>query len=215
MLSASLIVLACLSALLAIIADWGRRGPAFFLFKPLTTILIIGLCLAWPEPAESAYRAAILVGLVFCLAGDVFLMGNNNRAFIFGLVSFLIGHLIFMLAFLQGLAEPVLPLWIFALLLWGLPLGVILLPRAGTLMWPVVVYAAVLMGMAVTAAIRFESLGGLAGPSGPLLALAGALLFVLSDSLLGIRKFVQPRIDLQPPLLLSYWAAIGLIAVSA
>ena len=42
-----------------------------------------------------------------------------------------------------------------------------------------------------------------------------ALMFVLSDSLLGIRKFVQPRLDLQPALLLSYWAAIGLIAVSA
>lgn len=214
-MSTALIGLACLSAVLAIAADWRRRGPAFYLFKPLTTVLIIGLCLAWPEPADATYRGSILLGLVFCLAGDVFLMGNNNRAFIFGLVSFLIGHLIFMLAFLHGLSEPMLPLWNFGLLLWGLPLGAILLPRAGSLMWPVVVYAAVLMGMAITAAIRFEALGGLSGPSGPMLALLGALLFVLSDSLLGIRKFVQPRVDLQPALLLSYWAAIGLIAVSA
>lgn len=205
-----LIALIALSAVLAIVADWGRRGPAFYLLKPLTTVLIIVLCLIWPASQPAVYLGLIVTGLVFCLLGDIFLMGTNNRAFICGLSAFLIGHLIFMLAFLYGVQAPQLPLWTAGLLIWALPLAFILLPRAGALKLPVALYCVVLLGMSVTAAVRFEAMDGI----GAACALAGALLFVFSDSLLGIRKFVQPRIDLQPALLLSYWAGIGLIAVS-
>lgn len=205
-----LIALTAMSAVLAIVADWGRRGPAFYLLKPLTTVLIIALCLIWPASQPADYLFLIVLGLVFCLLGDIFLMGNNNRAFICGLSAFLIGHLIFMLAFLKGVESPALPMWTAALLVWGLPLAAILLPRAGALKLPVAAYCLVLLGMSLTAAIRFEAMADISATY----ALAGALLFVFSDSLLGIRKFVQPRIDLQPALLLSYWGGIGLIAVS-
>ena len=77
----SLAILA--SAALAILTD--SRAPRLFrVFKPLTTILVIGV--AWLAPAEAAplYRQLVLIGLVFSLGGDVFLM-LPARAFLFGM----------------------------------------------------------------------------------------------------------------------------------
>src|SRR5512147_2406717 len=76
------------------------RGPRWqvYLFKPLTTTLLFGLAAALPPAHGSAYRLAILVGLVFSLAGDVFLMLPRDR-FLAGLASFLAAHLAYIAAF--------------------------------------------------------------------------------------------------------------------
>jgi len=47
-----------------------------------------------------------------------------------------------------------------------------------------------------------------------LLAVAGALLFVVSDSSLALRKFAGPYRGAQALILSTYWISIGLIASS-
>lgn len=200
---------AAVSAVLAIIADWNEtKPPAFLVLKPLTTILIAGIAMMAPE---SEYRTMILIGLGLSLIGDIALMFAPTAAFITGLSSFLLAHLLFMWAFLAGIEQHVMPGWAYGFVIYGVLFAGVLLPRAGALKVPVLLYGAILMGMAVTASIRWQSLGGETG----LLALVGATLFVISDSALGARKFIGPYRGAQGVILSTYWTAIALIAASA
>lgn len=198
------------SALAAIIADWREtRPPIFKLLKPLTTILII--VLAWSAPV-SVYRDFLLVSLALALVGDIALMYESNRAFLCGLGSFLLAHLGFMLAFLMGVPLALPPLWGALFLAYGLALGAVLVRRADApLRVPVMIYALVLTGMALTALLRWQALDGTTG----FYALVGALLFVLSDSALGLRRFVGRYPGAQGVILSTYWAGIAAIAWSA
>jgi uncharacterized membrane protein YhhN len=206
----SLIAAIVLSAIAAIAADWNEgKPPLFKLLKPLTTILIAAL--AWQAP-DSLYRNALLAALLLSLVGDIALMYESNAAFLAGLGSFLLAHLVFMLAFLHGVETYRLPSWAWWFLAYGAALGVVLVCRAdAALRAPVIVYALVLTGMALTAALRWQALGGVTGG----FALLGAALFVLSDSALGVRKFVGRYAGAQALILATYWAGIGCIAWSA
>lgn len=209
-MSTLLIAAIVLSAGVAIAADWNEgKPPLFKLLKPLTTILVAALAALAPD---SGYREALMIGLALSLIGDIALMFESNAAFLTGLGSFLLAHLLFMLAFLHGVDAYRLPPWAWLFLGYGVALGLVLVRRAEpSLRIPVVIYALVLTGMALTAAMRWQALGGATGG----FALLGATLFVLSDSALGVRKFVGRYPGAQGLILSTYWAAIACIAWSA
>lgn len=193
------------SAIAAIVAharDW-RAG--IYVFKPLTTLMI--LTLAWWAPVGGAYRLPIVAGLALSLIGDVFLMLPKDR-FVAGLVSFLLAHLCYIAAFASGGVDlhwwVALPLAVYASLLLRA-----LLPHTGTLRTPVIVYAAVLMAMAWLAVERAA-----AGAPGGALAAAGALLFVASDSALALDRFRGRFRHAHAVVLATYYAAQTLIAAS-
>lgn len=202
---------AALSAALAIAADWNeRRHRAFYLLKPLTTLLIIGIALA-ATPESAAYQRWIVAALVLSLAGDVCLMFAGNAWFIGGLGSFLVAHGAFAAAFLHGVAAPDPPGWLAAVVFYAGGMLFVLLPRAGALKLPLLAYCLALAAMVFTAAARHGALADTPSRC----ALLGALLFMLSDSALGWRRFVGPFRHAQALILSTYWAAIGLIAWSA
>jgi alkenylglycerophosphocholine/alkenylglycerophosphoethanolamine hydrolase len=215
MITIALGAAAALSAAAAIAADWEeRRHRAFFALKPLTTLLIIGV--AATAPLSLPYTQWVLVALALSLCGDVFLMFGDgarasDRAFIAGLVSFLLAHLAFVWAFAQGLRAPELPGWLAIVVFYAVGLLLVLLPRAGALKLPVLAYCLVLAAMVFAAATRHASFGD----TSSLLAVLGALLFLVSDSLLGVRRFVGRFRGAQALILSTYWGAIGLIAASA
>jgi uncharacterized membrane protein YhhN len=202
---------AAISAVLAIAADWEeKRHRAFYLLKPLTTALILGAALSL-EPASGAdYRRIVAVALGLSLLGDICLMFEGDAWFAGGLGSFLLAHVGFIWAFLKGVAMAVPPAWTLLPVAYGLGLASWLLPRAGSLRIPVALYCVVLLGMALAAALRQHALGG----QPALLAVAGALLFVVSDSSLAIRRFRGPYPGAQALILSTYWLSIGLIAAS-
>jgi alkenylglycerophosphocholine/alkenylglycerophosphoethanolamine hydrolase len=211
---------AAIAAALAIAADWSeRRHRAFYVLKPLTTLLIVGIALAAPA-ADSPYQAWIVAALLLSLVGDVCLMfthgagasarGAGNRWFLGGLGAFLLAHGAFAAAFLQGVAAPNPPGWLAAVVFYAGGLLFVLLPRAGALKIPVLLYCFALAAMVFAAAARHAALAD--GAS--LCALLGALLFMLSDSALGWRRFVGRFRHAQAVILSTYWAAIGLIAWS-
>ena len=209
--TAALFGAAAICALLAIAADWEeRRHPAFYLLKPLTTALILGAALSLAPASGAAYRLTVVAALALSLLGDICLMFEGDAWFTAGLGSFLLAHVGFIVAFLKGVTLALPPAWTLLPLLYGLGLCAWLLPRAGSLRIPVALYCLVLLGMTLAAALRLQALGG--RPA--LLAVSGALLFVVSDSSLALRKFAGPYRGAQALILSTYWVSIGLIAGS-
>lgn len=196
-----------LAALATIDGDYRGRRRQVYLCKPLTTALILlGALMA---DADGAYRWAIVAGLVFSLAGDVFLMLPSDR-FREGLASFAVAHVIYIGAFASGwdwaAVSPTAALVPVAL--WA-AFALVLLPGARGLRVPVGVYIGLLLAMAAVALGRADALGGAAW-----CAAAGALLFAVSDGVIGINKFLRPFRAAQAIILGTYFPAQALIVLS-
>ncbi|HVT34464.1 MAG TPA: lysoplasmalogenase, partial [Nevskiaceae bacterium] len=181
-----LCVAAALCAIAAIAAEWNeRRHGSFYLLKPLTTLLIIGIALCG---APSEYRQLVLLALVLSLAGDVCLMFEGDGWFIGGLGSFLVAHVLFVAAFAHGIPGNGIPWWSAVFVLYGIGFFGWLLPKTGKLMPAVIIYGIALLSMAIAASARWATLLDARAE----LALAGAVLFIVSDSSLAVRKFSGP-----------------------
>jgi len=184
-----------------------------FLFKPLTTVLI--LVFAWNRGvAVPQQRRLILIGLVLSLLGDVFLMWPT-QGFLPGLVAFLLAHLAYIAAFCVPvrLASRWLPFVAYAAIagamlafLWpGIPAG---------LQAPVVAYVACLASMAAQAVVWWRSRVGSSDAGHARYAAIGGLLFIVSDGLLATNKFSLPLPLSAVWILSSYWLAQWCIARS-
>jgi uncharacterized membrane protein YhhN len=199
------------AALITIGAEYRGSRRVVYVCKPLATTLILLLALATGGD-DRAYTALIVVGLACSLAGDIFLMLPQDR-FIPGLVSFLLAHLAYVAAFTLAADRPwsgasVLPL--IPLLAYGFAVFAILRPHLGKLMVPVLAYMVVILLMAWRA---IEYARQYPAP-GPLTAAFGALLFLISDSILALNRFARPFRSAQALILGSYFAAQWLIALS-
>lgn len=132
----------------------------------------------------------MLLALAFSWAGDVLLMFESvdNSFFIFGLIAFLIAHIFYIVLFDQVRVKenirqsllPLLPIAIYYILLMSL-----LQPYLGKMQKPVSVYGLVISIMLSFAVDLWRSKDRLAS----FFTIAGALLFITSDSLLAINKF--------------------------
>ena len=184
--------------------------------KPLATVLVLAMAWRARPPLSLRYRRRVLIGLGLALLGDVLLMLPGDF-FVPGLAAFLLGHIAFIAAWLDDSRFAVRPLaWLVCLLaavglLWLLWLFV-----APELRVPVVIYALVLATMAGQAAGRAwqhaTMADALAQPARH--AAFGALLFMVSDSLLAWDRF-RHALPLSALWVLgTYYPAIGLIAWS-
>jgi uncharacterized membrane protein YhhN len=198
-----------LSAGLTIWSDAKGRRRLYRLAKPLTTVLIIVVAVVARTPVPAAYKMLITAGLLFSLLGDIALM-FPEKWFTAGLVAFLTAHVLYILAFKPGPGHRVSVAIFFPFLLYGLLMFFILAPGLGQLKLPVFVYVAAITLMAGFAAGRFVDLGG----ARPLLAFAGAILFLVSDSVLAYDRFAK-KIGLAQVIILgTYFPAQLLIALS-
>lgn len=202
------VLLAAILAIRAYYLDAARRWQAY-VFKPLATLLVLTLALS-QSASTPAYRWAVVGGLVFSTAGDIFLMLPRDR-FVAGLVSFLIAHLFYIFAFSIGVPFGAAPLlWLPFFAAGGVVVAVIWRGLAPALRGAVIAYVVVIAVMAGQAAGRWHTIGGDAA----LAAALGAALFVVSDSVLAINRFrVQFRAE-RALTLGTYWAAQTLIVLS-
>jgi uncharacterized membrane protein YhhN len=207
MLTSVLALLVILSASIHIRAEY--RGPRqhVYIFKPLTMVFI-WLIAILGQATLPLYKYMIVAGLVFSMAGDVFLMLPSDR-FVAGLVAFLVAHLFYIMAFVSEISElmwwPLIPLATY-----GIVIYIILAPSLGRLKLPVLIYVVVILIMAWLAWERW----GQTGQSGTLLASVGAVLFVISDTILAINRFRGAFKSACVLNLTTYFAAQCLIASS-
>jgi uncharacterized membrane protein YhhN len=180
------------------------KTPASFLF--------VLLALVRPHPLAS-YAWAMSAGLALCLVGDVFLALPRRRAFMAGLVSFLLGHVAYVVAFLL-VARPRLSTLPAAAVLVAASAGVFLWlrPRLGTMKVPVLAYVAVITVMVAAAWSLFLEPGR--ALEGRVLVLAGAVLFYLSDVTVARDRFVSPGFANRLVGLPVYYAGQFLLALS-
>lgn len=160
---------------------------ARFATKPLLMIVLGFFCWARTGGLHLRVRNLIFAAIIFSWGGDVLLLFPEN--FVPGLLSFLTAHVLYTAFFLQarprprmGVAEIVTAagVAVYALLLVSF-----LAPRLGVLKPAVMVYAVVISLMLLSALRAFGWQKGVTGG----LCVAGAGLFVVSDSLLAIEKF--------------------------
>jgi uncharacterized membrane protein YhhN len=163
-----------------------------YLFKPA---LMISLGIYFYRQSDALKQGRVdyflLAAIVFSCLGDILLMFEGQ--FIFGLASFLIAHMSYIFAFLKdnkGFVFNKKDRLIPALLVIALGVGFIfyLLPYLGSLKIPVLVYSSVILTMLLTTlnrwkSVRLESFQWV---------FMGAILFILSDSLLAVNKFAEP-----------------------
>jgi uncharacterized membrane protein YhhN len=167
-----------------------------YLAKPGAMLVLI----AWLW-LVTGFQGAMLwfgLGLVFSLAGDIFLMLPEER-FIPGLVAFLLAHVAYIIGFNQ-IPPPLTLASLVVLLVVALPAVQIFrrlrdgLARLGKtrLQLPVLLYSLVIGLMLVSALLTLVQPDEIWSPGPALLAAAGALLFFLSDTLLAWNKFIAP-----------------------
>ncbi|WP_420320737.1 lysoplasmalogenase [Flagellimonas sp.] len=198
--------LSAISAIAAITFDFFNNTLLYSIFKPLTTVLILSLLFFVQNPRLSKFRNLIIAALIFCLIGDVFLL--KDEYFVFGLGSFLIGHLLFATGFIK--LEGFSPNWLSFFILTGIGGGLFywLQPDLGAFELPVGIYVMVIIFMAWQGVGLFFKNRQLA------YALIGVavLLFMFSDTIIAINKFKTP-FKLSGLIILStYWLSISLIA---
>lgn len=206
-----------------------RDVRAVRLWKPAATALVIAMCLlAFLGRNAPVYTGLIALGLVFCFAGDVYLIdGDRPEIFARGLASFLLGHIVFIGALTQIQSLRGMALNLERELIVGAVLALIVLllyvymrPRLGGMRGPVLIYMVVIALMAHRAVVAVDLAS--AFPSQAALAAVGAILFLVSDMMLALNRFVFPSSspgasgDRQDAIwvLTTYYAAITFIALS-
>lgn len=162
-----------------------RPYPGAVVVKGLCCVLLAVIAFRVLGP-----KGGLLLGLALLLsaAGDVLLAIDRPNFFTYGLVAFLVAHLLYIVLFagnLAPLAEVGAGRWLAVAAVIAATVGVggWLKPSLGAMTVPVLAYVAVITTMVVLAI--------LAGfPTW--LVIAGALLFLASDSILAVNKFKMP-----------------------
>jgi len=161
-------------------------------------------------------RTGTAAAQAFSWGGDVALLGTSERSFLTGVGSFFGAHVAYIAAFLSVRGEGkdydtaglkvAFSLWLTTAPLMGLAAG----RKNPALRVPVAAYATILSGMFASSRMLDPAL-----PPGARRTLqAGTALFLISDSVLAVQKFLltEPRPVLESVVMTTYTAAQGLIA---
>jgi alkenylglycerophosphocholine/alkenylglycerophosphoethanolamine hydrolase len=143
-----------------------------------------------------------VLGVVFSFLGDVLLQSPGDIGFLLGLGGFLLAHVAYLLLFARSMRERRIPWFAWGYAIWWAVFIVYLAPYVGALLIPVALYGLVLGASALFAA----------GASR--LAAIGALVFLVSDTLLALKLFV-PGYTFYPVdfiIMILYISGQGLIA---
>lgn len=181
------------------------------LVKPIPVLVCAVLVWAY---RSGAMGRLVIIGLLVSGVGDVLLEVSFPGSFVAGMIAFLIGHVMYAVAFFKEAPELRLPAFI-PFLVWGGCIGVLAWSGLGPLKIPVVIYMSVILVM-MWRATAFVAQKRVAHGAWIWLAMAGALFYGLSDSLIALNKFHGALEHVRPPISLTYWigqAMISLVAV--
>ena len=200
-------------AALATVSALGMMD-GYLLFKPLTMVfaIIFVVARAYLTGATGRFNTLLVAALAFSLVGDVFLMLPGNY-FIPGLASFLVAHVFYIALFRQGQGwfpnkRALVGVLAVGATMYGIVWGGLGDP---VLKAAVAAYVSVISLMAAQAMGRASVQGDAAARWVAL----GACVFMVSDSLIAINKFVTPVALSSLWILATYYCAQLLIVHNA
>lgn len=166
-----------------------------FYSKPLIIVSLIAYFYQISKPASQTLLVkTVLSALIFSWIGDILLLWEEF--FIYGLASFLVAQICYIIAFKVAQKSPEsllnhnfvktffinLPIYILAAYIYYL-----IYPNLGGYKMPVIVYTIVIVSMLTTSRERF----GKSNPTSFWQVFLGASLFFVSDGLIALNRFYQ------------------------
>lgn len=203
-----------LTVTLLVRAEFRGERQQVYLWKPLSTVLIITVALlSFFQPGVCVgFTLWVTAGLVLSLGGDVALMFESNKAFLIGLVLFLLAHVVYSIGFtVYNGFQPQDLVSAAALLVVAVGVFLYLRPGLGKMQGPVALYIVVICFMVNRAISTF--FGDVFTTTQAWLLSAGATLFWLSDLVLAVNRFRRP-FELNRLGLYLYYSGQLLIALS-
>lgn len=177
-----------------LIAVYSGNEAIRYFSKSLLMPLLIGFFIFSTKGFTSSLKKWIILALTFSWAGDVLLMFDERDEFFFiaGLVAFLWAHIWYVFFFNGVIKTEKIGSKAFISLPGLIYLSVltsIIKPSSlGIMKWPVIIYGSILLlmltGSLYMAFVKRKFVG--------LFCIAGAALFVISDSILAVNKFTSP-----------------------
>lgn len=165
-----------------------------YVLKPMLMI-VLGWYFYSQTKVSTKFFKLILFGIIFSWGGDVFLMFQpfDPLFFVAGLGSFLIAHIFYVLAFVNNIKSSPTPLSgaqiaiaVVPFLLFSASFFYFIKDGLGEMMVPVLAYTIVISLMGIAATLRKNAVNAASFNW----VLAGAIMFILSDSTIALSKFV-------------------------
>ncbi|HEX3168054.1 MAG TPA: lysoplasmalogenase [Chitinophagaceae bacterium] len=199
-----------------LIAVYNGNENLRYITKPLLMPLLILFFIFQTKDLASSLKIWIVLALIFSWAGDLLLMfeSTNSNFFIFGLAAFLIAHIFYILFYENVIRKAGLRKnywWLLPVIIYYIALIYILSPNLGDMKLPVRIYGIVISYMLIQAL----QTGRINNFRAATLMIAGAVLFITSDSILAINKFYESFEYAGIAIMLTYGIAQLLITLGA
>lgn len=180
--------------------------------KPLIVVSLLIFFSTQSKRLNKTIRILMILALMFSLIGDIALLFDtiNPNYFMIGLASFLLAHVMYILVFLKQRNKEQSALgFIIVMLMYATLLFYVLKDGLAELLIPVIIYMIVILSMTTSAFLRKKR----HDMTSYYWVLIGALLFMISDSILALDKFYQPLTLSSISIMLSYALAQYCIVV--
>lgn len=184
-----------LLAIFEIVAEIYRFLPGIYIAKPLLMISLGIFAFTQFKGKIRSNQSLYLAGAFFACLGDVFLMLKGANLFLPGLGSFLIMQWFYIVLFAKDVSKPILSLQSISrfipYLLFAAGLLWLLFPAVShdaILTSAISIYALSIATMGWMSSLRYKNVNA----SSFIYVLLGAILFITSDALIAIGKFLTP-----------------------
>src|SRR5687767_14103921 len=150
---------------------------------------------------KTGFDKLVFTGFIMAWIGDILLMFRNDDLFVFGLAAFLVCHIMYIIAFIKNIRSSghqasamnrfilaLLPLFYLIVLYSYLYPHIANSEKNQPFLVPVTVYAVTIVTMSLFALWRFGS----SNRNSVVFIIIGAFIFMISDSLIALNKFVAP-----------------------
>ena len=178
-----------------LVGEYLRLPAMDHIFKPLIMIWIGSYFLLYSKGIEKGVVRLTLIAFFASWVGDLFMMFSDEFLFfVLGIASFLTAQVVYVFLFLRTInlsgKKSFLkkkPVWLIIYIVYGMIIYMLLFPHLeGVLKPAVLVYMLAILSMSSMALNRF----GNGHPISFTLVFAGSLVFIVSDSMIAINRFL-------------------------
>lgn len=187
-----------------------------YITKPIIMISLLVHYIYAHRSGLNKFSYFMIAAVIFSWLGDIILMfqGQNGGLFVYGLAAFLAAHLFYIPAYGRAVnpdktedSKFFIRTRIGFLILVGASLIFLLYPNLDEMLIPVALYTIVIIVMAIAAVMR----KGRTVDRSFIMVYSGALLFIMSDAMIAIDRFMHPLVQARLLIMSTYIAAQFLI----